>query len=186
MRESKGRMGRLRPEGFGALIEILDPPGIVAVNRAMARHLGADESPLWGDPSIHPRALSAPIEAHVAVTTKCPASCPGCYVGAGPDGGHASLGDVVARLDSLADLGVFNIAFGGGEAALHPDIEAIVAHARHRGLVPSLTTSGLGMTKAIARSLRGLAQANVSFDGVGPTYAAVRGYDGGSTAERAV
>ena len=77
-------------------------------------------------------------------------------------------------------------AFGGGEGALREDLPALVAHARARGLTPTLTTSGLGVDAARARALAGLAQVNVSWDGPAEVYEAVRGYRGAPQAERAV
>jgi radical SAM protein with 4Fe4S-binding SPASM domain len=49
-----------------------------------------------------------------------------------------------------------------------------------------LTTSGIGMTRERALGLRAFAQINVSHDGVGEAYEAVRGFDGKAHAERAI
>jgi radical SAM protein with 4Fe4S-binding SPASM domain len=52
--------------------------------------------------------------------------------------------------------------------------------------VPVVTTSGIGMTRERALSLTPFAQVNVSYDGPGEAYAAVRGFDGARVAERAM
>jgi radical SAM protein with 4Fe4S-binding SPASM domain len=49
-----------------------------------------------------------------------------------------------------------------------------------------MTTSGLGLTADRADELRAFAQINVSHDGVGEGYAAVRGFNGAPIAERAI
>src|SRR5690606_26884329 len=42
--------------------------------------------------------------------------------------------------DALSDWGVFELAIGGGEPTLHPDIHKILAYANARGIVPNITT----------------------------------------------
>ena len=76
---------------------------------------------------------------------------------------------------------MFHLALGGGESALLPWLGEVAEHARARGLVPNLTTSGLYGDAELER-LVGWAplfgQINVSIDGVGEDYARVRGFDG--------
>jgi radical SAM protein with 4Fe4S-binding SPASM domain len=57
---------------------------------------------------------------------------------------------------------------------------------RARGLVPNLTTSGLAGVEALAGIADLFGQINVSMDGIGAAYAAVRGFDGFATADAAV
>lgn len=45
-------------------------------------------------------------------------------------------------LDQLAEMGVFQVAIGGGEPLLHPDIIPILQYGKKLGLVINLTTSG--------------------------------------------
>lgn len=126
-------------------------------------------------------ALVAPTEVHLAVTDRCPARCAGCYLDAGPDRAVREPGadDLCARLDELAAMGVLEVAFGGGEGLLRSDLLDLLHHARGLGLVPNLTTSGFGLTPALARRLASLVgQVNVSMDGLGPVYQQVRGWDG--------
>lgn len=177
---------RARVERFGAWVRV-DDGTLVAVDRPRAAKLGLHGGALWDAPS---RGLDeppvAPLEAHVAVTARCPASCTGCYLDAKPEGDHVSLADLEARLDAVAGRGVFTVAFGGGEPLTHPDLPQIAARARSRGLVPVVTTSGIGLTADKARALAGFAQVNVSYDGAGDGYEAVRGFDGRRPAERAI
>jgi radical SAM protein with 4Fe4S-binding SPASM domain len=179
---------RARAERFGAIVATESPPALVSVGRDLARRLGVDGGALWDEPSpgLDVEALSGPTEAHVAVTERCPAGCSGCYADATPTGYEPPFAEVCARLDALAAAGTFSVAFGGGEAALREDLPEIAAHARTLGMVPTVTTSGLGMTAARAARFRVFAQVNVSHDGVGAVYRSVRGYDGAPIAERAI
>jgi radical SAM protein with 4Fe4S-binding SPASM domain len=179
---------RTRAERFGAIVATESPPALVSVGRDLARRLGVEGGALWEAPSpgLDVASLAGPTEAHVSVTERCPAGCTGCYADATPTGYEPPFADVCARLDALAAAGTFAVAFGGGEAALRDDLPEIAAHARALGLVPTVTTSGLGMTAARAARFRVFAQVNVSHDGVGPVYRGVRGYDGAPIAERAI
>ncbi len=179
---------RARAERFGAIVRLAEPPALVSIDRALARRAGIDGGALWsGDsPGLDVRALTAPTEAHVSVTARCPAGCAGCYADARPDGHEPTLGELRARLEALARSGVFSIAFGGGEASLREDLPELGRIARSLGLVPTFTTSGLGITPERARELAAFAQVNVSYDGARDVYARARGWDGAALAERAI
>ncbi|MAQ18371.1 MAG: hypothetical protein CMN30_26680 [Sandaracinus sp.] len=182
------RVRRARPERFGAMVATEEPPALIAVDRVLARRMGIDGDTLWidDDPGLDVAVLQGPTEVHLAVTDRCPAGCTACYADATPEGHEPTLAEVCARLDQLATAGAFSVALGGGEGALREDLPDVVAHARSVGLTPTLTTSGLGLTPARARALRGLAQVNVSWDGPAELYHSVRGYDGARGAERTV
>lgn len=50
---------------------------------------------------------------------------------------------------------VYQFALGGrGDPDMHEDFEAILAYSRDRGIVPNLTTSGWGLTRAKARLMK--------------------------------
>jgi len=177
-----------RPERFGAFVTLDQPPALVAIDRVLARRLGIDGGVLWElpDPGLSVPVLTAPTEAHVAVTERCPAGCVGCYADATAEGHEPTFDALAARLDALADMGVFSVAFGGGEAALREDIGEVARYARSVGPSPTMTTSGLGITAERARDLLAFAQINVSWDGPTEVYREVRGWDGAAVAERAV
>lgn len=179
---------RARPERFGAIVRTEDPPALVSVDRVLARRLGVDGEALWREPDrgLDVDPLSGPTEVHLAVTDRCSAGCTHCYADATPDGAAPTTRELLDRLDAIAATGAFYVAFGGGEALTRDDLPALAAHARRRGLVPTMTTSGLGLTVERARALGDFAQVNVSHDGVGATYEAVRGYDGARHAEAAM
>ena len=71
------------------------------------------------------------------------------------------------------------MALGGGESLHGPLPVEIARYARSVGLVPNLTTSGLGVSEAKAAVLaKVMGQVNISLDGVGETYRSVRGWRG--------
>lgn len=169
---------KVRREDGGALllwplpaaILLVDPATADAAIRAGAVEVGGREAPAG--------ALSAPMEVHVAVTGRCPAACKGCYLDAGPDAA-APDPDLDEDVDRLAAMGVLEVALGGGEGLLRDDLLALAERIRARGMVPNLTTSGFGLTPARAARMAGVfGQVNVSLDGLGAEYAAVRGWDG--------
>ncbi len=187
---------RFRYEAFGGIVQLDQPAALVFVDRARARALGHRDESQWQGPSDFPSTrLSAPLEAHLQLTNRCDAGCTGCYTSATPSGlpHEADLARWKTTIDALAEAGVFHLALGGGESALLPWLGDIVDHALARGLVPNLTTSGLYDDATLQRLLAiapRFGQINVSLDGVGATYAKVRGTamgsDGFAKADRAL
>lgn len=172
----------VRFEKWGAWARLESMPAIVALDRDGVRALGLDGGDAWKDDA--PR--TAPLEVHVAVTSRCAAGCGGCYLDATPDGIEPPVATLDATFDALAKAGVFTVAFGGGEPTLRDDLDVLAEAARARGLVPVVTTSGLGLGDRKIERLRAFAQVNVSYDGAGDDYASVRGYDGANAAESAI
>jgi radical SAM protein with 4Fe4S-binding SPASM domain len=172
----------VRYEAWGAWVKLESMAALVALDRDGVRALGLDGGAAWTSPA----SVSPPLEVHLAVTSRCGAGCRGCYLDATPDGTEPSREDIETALDALAAAGVFTVAFGGGEPTTRDDLGALAEAARGRGLTPVLTTSGLGLSPARVERLRAFAQVNVSYDGPGATYEAVRGFDGAQTAERAI
>ncbi|MFA6035274.1 MAG: radical SAM protein, partial [Myxococcota bacterium] len=102
------------------------------------------------------RPLSAPVEVHVSITADCPNRCPHCYEDSVPDSDRAKaathgLEYFKGVIDVLGRMKVFHCAMGGGEPALVPWLFELGAHARKRGIVPNLTTSGAGVDRAWAK-----------------------------------
>jgi radical SAM protein with 4Fe4S-binding SPASM domain len=191
LRGARG-MRRARLERFGAIVQLAWPRALVFVDRAMARRVTrvAGEPAIWRAPEtgVGEAVLSAPLEAHLQITNRCAAGCQGCYTGASRDGapGEWGLAEWKRAIDALAGAGVFHVALGGGESAALPWLGELADHARARGIVPNLTTSGLEGADAVVAIAHKLGQINVSLDGLGATYAAVRGFDGFARADAAV
>ncbi|MFN0245866.1 MAG: radical SAM protein [Kofleriaceae bacterium] len=182
-----------RFERFGAILQTVVPRALVFVDRDYARRvrgLVTHEPTAWAEPEIElgDAPLSAPLEAHLQLTNKCTAGCQGCYTGASAEGAPNEWGLVEWKraIDALADAGVFHVALGGGESAVLPWLGELADHARARGIVPNLTTSGLDGLDALVAIADRFGQINVSLDGLGATYAAVRGFDGFARADTAI
>jgi radical SAM protein with 4Fe4S-binding SPASM domain len=187
---------RSRAEPFGAIVHLERPRALVFVDRDRARHLGLDGRDRWRDPAddgaVGRSVLSAPLEAHLQLTNRCDAGCSGCYTGASPyaggDGAAREWGAVEWKraIDELGRMGVFHLALGGGESAILPWLGEVAEHARSRGMVPNLTTSGLAGLDRLLPIAHLFGQINVSIDGLGDAYAAVRGFDGFARADAAI
>ncbi len=188
---SQERSARL--EAFGAIVQLRKPRALAFVDRAWARRrLGVRDAAAWRDPAadgvIGQQVLSAPLEAHLQLTNQCGAGCTGCYTGASPTGGPGEWGlrEWQAAIDQLAAVGVFHVALGGGESAVLPWLGDLARYARTRGIVPNLTTSGLDGLRRLLPIAPLFGQINVSLDGLGATYGAVRGFDGFARADAAL
>ena len=190
--EAARPMKRVRLESFGAILQLALPRALVFVDRTMARRMARVETQpaAWREPEseLGERVLSAPLEAHLQLTNKCGAGCVGCYTGASPQGASNEWGLVEWKraIDVLAERGVFHLALGGGESAVLPWLGELASYARAHGLVPNLTTSGLDGLDALIDIADRFGQINVSLDGLGATYAAVRGFDGFARADAAI
>jgi radical SAM protein with 4Fe4S-binding SPASM domain len=183
---------RVRLERFGGIFQLTLPRALVFVDREMARDTMAlaSEPAIWKgpEPELGDHVLSAPLEAHLQLTNRCAAGCTGCYTGASPEGAPNEWGlpEWTRAIDALADAGVFHVALGGGESAILPWLGELADHARRRGIIPNLTTSGLDGLDALLAIVDRFGQINVSLDGLGATYAAVRGFDGFARADAAI
>jgi radical SAM protein with 4Fe4S-binding SPASM domain len=85
----------------------------------------------------------APFKADLALTYACNNDCPHCYNP--PD--RVPLATLPthrwrAVLDTLATVGVPHVIFTGGEATLHPELPALIAHAEGLGQLVGLNTNG--------------------------------------------
>ncbi|MCE5187194.1 MAG: radical SAM protein [Planctomycetaceae bacterium] len=178
---------KYRFENFGGIIAGDQPPFLVFVDKNYMRQLGLDESVLWNAQDESIGRLSAPTEVHFAITNRCSVRCPHCYMDAGaPDEGELDTSSLMKALDILAQLNVFHIALGGGEALERDDLFEIAQYARRKGLIPNLTVSGANLTAAVAEKMTVFGQVNVSLDGVGSVYSAFRGKEMFSAADSAL
>src|SRR5260370_23485874 len=74
------------------------------------------------------------------------------------------------RLDHLARLGTSIITFSGGEPLLHPDLDELIAYARHIGALACMITNGYLLTPERVKRLNnaGLDHMQISIDNVMP------------------
>jgi radical SAM protein with 4Fe4S-binding SPASM domain len=141
-----------RPE-LASFVRALEARGVV-------RRAGRDAPPLPSDPWCEREptdpdgGLRAPIVAHWAVTYRCNLQCAFCYAESGP-GREPGPGPDLRRqvVDRLADWGVLEVALGGGEPTLLPDLAALLAAIRDAGMVANVTTNGTNRHPEVIRAL---------------------------------
>lgn len=85
----------------------------------------------------------------ISITNYCERGCNFCYRSSSKTGKHISLSDYEYLLKQASDIGVFQIALGGGNPNQHPDFIKILEATREVGIVPSYTTNGEGLTEEI-------------------------------------
>lgn len=98
--------------------------------------------------------LATPPLVWLEITRRCNLTCPHCYI----DGGRARADEMPAErlhalLDEMADMGVWAVAFTGGEPTLHPAFGDLVRHARRRDLLVGIATHGMFLTDELLQSI---------------------------------
>ncbi len=97
-----------------------------------------------------------PFAAQVELTKRCNLDCLHCYVDHRPQQPELSTEELHELIDALADLGVLQIGFTGGEIFLHPDLWDLIEHARQRSFMVRLLTNGTRLTQADVQRLKEL------------------------------
>jgi hypothetical protein len=81
------------------------------------------------------------------ITNFCAYGCSFCYMDSTKDGQHAPLSRIIDYFDQMKDLGLFELALGGGEPAHHPEFAQILQAATERGITCNFTAFGLDWIK---------------------------------------
>lgn len=115
---------------------------------------------------------AAPEKLTVAITAYCNLRCTGCRYGRDfMPGQQLSLEMVKTMLDDAGEAGIKTVRFYGGEPLLHPDLPAMIVHARARGLDPYITTNGILLKQKIdALFAAGLRSITIGYYGNGADY----------------
>lgn len=140
------------PEPLGEQIDM--PMGRYAVSTCIARQDGeywALYNYLTGAKirfSFNPDApeytkASAPELVDLKITNHCKQGCRWCYQDAQPDGEHAKREVLQRIIYALGDMGVFEIALGGGDTMSYPKLWEIMDSAQYTGITPNFTTHRL-------------------------------------------
>ena len=165
-----------RFEKFGGIISSTQPPFLAFVDREYMQSLGLDNPAVWTGSQPDVGILSAPTEVHFSATNQCNTGCKHCYMDSGDkQANELNTAEFKRAIDVLAEMKVFHVALGGGEALLREDFFELAEYARSKGLVPNLTISGINMNPAHAEKMKVLGQVNISIDGVGEAYGIYRG-----------
>jgi MoaA/NifB/PqqE/SkfB family radical SAM enzyme len=108
------------------------------------------------DPSVPHADLNkaaAPELVDMKVTDKCPYECEHCYQGSTKNAAHADFKYMLEKLDELASMHVFEVAYGGGEPTTHPDFLQLLKETKNRKVVPNFTTRNLTYLKTHGKEL---------------------------------
>lgn len=87
-----------------------------------------------------PTHTTAPELVDICITGFCPIGCEFCYQGSTVNGKHCDSGYIRTIIYKLAELQVFEIAFGGGEPTMHPDFVDIIVSCYYSGITANFTT----------------------------------------------
>jgi len=99
----------------------------------------------------------APESVHLQINNICNLRCPSCYVGLSEDDdGSLPLERILSLIDECAEMGVFQLALGGGEPLVSSKFIPIVRRARERGVVPNVTTNGWLITEELLDETAGI------------------------------
>ena len=101
------------------------------------------EEPFW--------AQDGPELLDISITNYCQKGCTFCYRQSNETGKHMSAVDYKYIIEQARDLGVLQIALGGGNPNQHPEFVSFLKIAKENGIVPSYTTNGDGLTDEIFR-----------------------------------
>ena len=85
----------------------------------------------------------------ISITNYCERDCEFCYRESNTNGIHMPEELFLSILDQAAEIGVKQIALGGGNPNQHPHFVNFLKAARERNIIPSYTTNGQGMTREI-------------------------------------
>ena len=110
-----------------------------------------------------------PILAHLIPMRRCNLSCAYCneYDSVSQP---VPLDLMLRRVDRLGELGTGVVTVSGGEPLMHPEVEAIIARIRRRGMVATLITNGYHLSRERIQKLNqaGLDHLQISIDNVEP------------------
>ena len=130
------------------------------------------------------RPYGLPLAVLAEVTHRCPLQCPYCSnpVAMEPSSNELPTQDWLRVIGELADLGVLQIHFSGGEPTARRDLGQLIARATEVGLYTNLITSAVGLTrdKLAVLADAGLCHVQISVQGAEAALAdRVGGYRGG-------
>ncbi len=99
--------------------------------------------------------LRAPETVHWAVTYNCHFHCPDCYARRHRkrESGEMNTAEAHRAVAVLADWGVFQLAIGGGEPCLRPDLPVLASAAAQLGMAVHITTGEAELPKKMVEKL---------------------------------
>ena len=96
--------------------------------------------------------IEGPELIDISITNYCENNCKFCYRKSNINGKHMSLENYKKIIQQARNLGVMQVALGGGNPNQHPDFIQIIKMTRELGIIPSYTTNGKGLTEEILKA----------------------------------
>jgi radical SAM protein with 4Fe4S-binding SPASM domain len=136
----------------------------------LLRYLATYELIWWREVPLELVPVGPPPIVFWEITAACNLRCLHCVVGAGTKlDGELSTERCLELAQELAEAGVQNVTFSGGEPLIHPDFRLLAERVHELGLMVQVSTNGTLVTPEIARWLRRIgAEIQVSLDGSTP------------------
>ncbi|MBQ2622485.1 MAG: radical SAM protein [Thermoguttaceae bacterium] len=75
----------------------------------------------------------------IKITNQCLHNCPYCHEASSPTGDHADFDKYRSFLDSIHPY--TELAIGGGNPLLHPDLDSFLEYCKERQFIPSMTVN---------------------------------------------
>ena len=98
------------------------------------------------------RALKAPFEINLELTTKCPLHCPQCYVSLNT-GREMPLETALYWLRDAAQCGVKCVNLSGGETMCYPHLMELIEECKRLGMSSNVALSGALVTEEKLREM---------------------------------
>lgn len=130
---------------------------------------------------LHYSADKKPVVVWTSTRT-CNLHCAHCYTDSfdQPYPNELTTAEATAMIDALASFGSPVLLVSGGEPLRRPDLPALAAHARARGMRVVVSTNGTLISQEVAQSLAaaGVSYVGISVDGRPETHDRFRGMRG--------
>src|SRR5260370_20884264 len=110
-----------------------------------------------------------PILVHIIPNRRCNLAC--TYCNEFDDFSKpVPMEEMKSRLDILGGMGTSVITISGGEPLMHPEIDQIIRHIRHRGMIAGMITNGFLLDRKTIEKLNaaGLEHLQISIDNAVP------------------
>ncbi len=104
------------------------------------------EEPFWSE--------EGPELLDISITNYCERQCSFCYRNSNINGKHLGIEDYAHIINQAKEVGVLQIAIGGGNPNQHPNFTEILQITMQSNIVPSYTTNGIGLTNSILEATK--------------------------------
>lgn len=117
----------------------------------------------------YPQPTGAPITIVWNFTNRCNLNCLHCHQDSSPMSSYPELttSQAFKVIDNMSDAGVVILTFSGGEPLLRKDLYDAIKRANDKGLLCTIASNGILMTREVARKLAkvGIRRVEIGLDG---------------------